>query len=185
MVILSLMMLSPLLWAEDKPNIPKTTVLEETGDVLTLRGIALHKRFFEDSYLGAFYSVNPLHDPQEALEDTGPKRMWFYLLRNSDNSKQGDFKIYWSDAIHDNNPPEIISREQINISQFISFFNTPLKKGDIVVLDYIPNIGTKVIINGALRGTIKGNEFYDLILKIWMGRQPPSEKFRKELFNLS
>ncbi len=163
-----------------KIDIPKTTVLEETGDVLKLRGAALHKLYFRDSYIGAFYSLNPDISPQQALIDVGPKRMWLYFLRTVDNLKE-----YWEEGIDENNPPDIIEREQISISQFFKMVDLPLQEGDTLVLDYIPNVGTKVIIKGAVKGIIKGNEFYNLVLKVWMGRSPPSEKFRKDLFNLS
>ncbi len=163
-----------------KQEIPKTVVLEETGDVLTLRGVALHKHYFKDSYIAAFYSLNKIDGPQQAITDAGPKRMWLYFLRSVDNLRE-----YWEDAIDSNNPPQIVEREQISISQFFKMVNLPLREGDTLVLDFVPNVGTRVIIKGNLKGLIKGNEFYDLVLKTWMGRSPPSEKFRKDLFNLS
>ena len=164
----------------NKQEIPKTVVLEETGDVLTLRGVALHKKYFQDSYIAAFYSLNKIENPQQAITDHGPKRMWLYFLRSVDNLRE-----YWEDAIDDNNPPEVVEREQISISQFFKMIDLPLREGDTLVLDFVPNVGTRVIIRGNLKGLIKGNEFYDLVLKTWMGRSPPSEKFRKDLFNLS
>lgn len=165
---------------ESLPPVAPTIVLEETGDVLTLRGVGLHKVFFEDSYLGAFYSLNLLKEPAEALIDRGPKRMVFYFLRPINN-----FQELLESAIVVNNSPEQIEREQLNIGQFLDYINFPLQKGDTIVLDYVPNVGTKVIVKGSFRGVIKGNEFYNLVLKVWMGRQPPSNKFRKDLFNLS
>lgn len=162
-----------------KKEIPPSIVIEDTGEVLTLRGVALHKNFFQDSYLAAFYALNPVTDAKQALEDTGAKRMLLYFLHSMDN-----FSAICSEAIEENNAPELIQREQISISQFLKIIDNPLHAGDIVVLDYVPSIGTKIIFKGSLRGTIKGNEFYNLVLKIWLGRQPPSKKFRKDLFNL-
>ncbi len=162
------------------PDVAKTTVVEETGDVLTLRGIALHKHFFQDKYLGAFYSLNSLNNPQQAVKDSGPKRMWLFCISGLDN-----FKEDWNLAILANNSPEMVKREQINISQFLKLLHPPFHSGDVLVLDYVPNVGTKVVLNGAVRGIIKGNDFYGLILKAWMGRLPPSKKFQYDLFNLS
>lgn len=161
-------------------DIPKTVVLEETGDILTLRGVALQKVFFRDNYLGAFYSLNRLTSAHQALQDASPQRMWLYFLRPVDNLRE-----YWIEGIEENNSPEIVDREQISLSQFYKMIDLPLRAGDTLVLDYMPNVGTKVTVKGVVKGTIKGNEFYDLVLKVWMGRLPPSEKFRKDLFNLS
>jgi hypothetical protein len=163
-----------------QPEIPRTAVLEETGDVLKCRGIALHKNFFQDSYMGAFYSQNVVTTPQQALLDVGPRRMLLVFLKPVDN-----LRMQWEEGIEENNSPEIVQREQISISQFLKSIDHPLRKGDIVVLDYVPNVGTKVTVKGSPKAIIKGNEFYNLILKVWMGRQPPSNKFRKDLFNLS
>lgn len=163
-----------------KQEIPKTVVIEETGDVLTLRGVAMQKIFFQDNYIAAFYSLNKVTTPQEAILDLGPKRMWLYFVRSVDNLRE-----YWEEGIDVNNPPELVEREQISISQFFKMIDIPIREGDTLILDFVPNVGTKVIIRGSMKGLIQSNEFYNLVLKTWMGRSPPSEKFRKDLFNLS
>lgn len=159
---------------------PRTVVLEETGDVLTLRGEGLYKYLGEDRYWGAFYSLNAVEDPASALQDGGPKRMVFYFLRPVSN-----FREQLGTAIEVNNAPEILEREQINIGQFLDYFSMPFQKDETIILDFVPNIGMKVTIKGSYKGTIKSVKFYNLVLKTWMGRQPPSKKFQKDLFYLS
>ncbi len=161
-------------------SIPLTVVLEETGDVLTLRGVALDKHFFEDNYIGAYYSLNPVKDEKQALTDDGPKRMTFYILRTSSN-----FRDTLQAAIEENNSPQMVQREQINISQLLKIFDTTLHEGDVIILDCIPKLGVKIMVRGTVKAVIKDTEIYNLILKTWMGRQPPSKKFRKDLFNLT
>jgi hypothetical protein len=161
-------------------SIPLTVVLDETGEVLTLRGVALDKYFFEDNYIGAFYSLNPVKDEKQALADEGPKRMAFYILRTSSN-----FRDTLQVAIEENNSPQMVQREQINISQFLKIFDITLHEGDVIILDCIPKMGIKIMVRGTVKAVIKDTEIYNLILKTWMGRQPPSKKFRKDLFNLT
>ncbi|MGE3319959.1 MAG: chalcone isomerase family protein [Candidatus Berkiella sp.] len=161
-------------------SIPMTVVLDETGDVLTLRGVALDKHFFEDNYIGAFYSHNPVKDEKAALADDGAKRMAFYFLRANTN-----FREQLQASIEENNSPQMVQREQINISQFLKIFDIPLREGDVIILDCIPKLGIKIIVRGTVKAVIKDTEIYNLILKTWMGRQPPSKKFRKDLFNLT
>lgn len=158
-------------------NMSEKVVLEETGDVLTLRGASVYKHFGEDVYQGIFYSLNPLKDPKEVLRDAGPKRMIFYFHRPTLN-----FSDYLEEAIKINNPPELIEREQINLGQFLGFFNVPFESNEIATVDFVPNVGVKVTVKGIYRGTIKGETFSTLVLKIWMGRQPPSTVFQKNLF---
>lgn len=161
-------------------SIPLTVVLDETGDVLTLRGVALDKHFFEDNYIGAFYSLNPVKDEKAALADDGAKRMAFYFLRANTN-----FKEQLQTSIEENNSPQMLQREQINISQFLKIFDISLREGDVIIFDCIPRLGIKIIVRGTVKTIIKDTEIYNLILKTWMGRQPPSKKFRKDLFNLT
>ena len=155
-------------------------VLEETGEVLKLRGTGLFRHLGQDYYLGAFYSLNDVKDPRAALEDKGSKRMVFLFLRPTSH-----FKEIFETAIEVNNSPELIEREQINIGQFLDYFSKPLTKDQTIILDFIPNVGIKVSMDGAYKGTIKGEQLNSLILKTWMGRQPPSKNFQKDLFYLS
>jgi|GEM_PF-3792225 len=161
-------------------SIPTTVVIDESGGVLTLRGVALAKFFFEDDYIGAFYSLNPVKDAKSALADDGPKRMAFYILRTNKN-----FRDQLQAAIEENNSPQMVQRDQINISQFLKIFDATLHEGDVIIFDCIPKLGIKIMVRGNVKAVIKDTEIYNLILKTWMGRQPPSKKFRKDLFNLT
>jgi hypothetical protein len=163
------------------PNgLEPTVSMQETGDVLTLRGMGVFKEAEQDYYLGAYYSLNKNQTPQEALQDNGPQRIAVYFLKPASH-----FRELMEASIEANNSPETIEREQLNIGQFLDFLTMSFQKNDIVLLDFIPNVGMKVTINGVYKGTIKSNQFYNLILKVWMGRQPPSKKFQKDLFYLS
>ncbi|HRE32721.1 MAG TPA: chalcone isomerase family protein [Candidatus Berkiella sp.] len=179
-----LLCLPVISFAENKEfygrSIPLTVVMEESSETLTLRGVALSKHFFEDDYIGAFYSQNLVLDAKAALADNGPKRMVFYFLRSNDH-----FRKQLEAAIEENNSPQMVQREQINISQLLKIFDRHLREGDIVILDYIPKIGMRIILRGTVNVVIKDTEIYNLVLKTWMGRQPPSKKFRKDLFNLT
>jgi len=172
-----------LAWAGEAshlPDITKSLVLEETGDVLSLRGVAIHRHFFQEDYIAAFYSLNPVRDPQAALADLGPKRMWIYCLRPISN-----MRAIWEEGFHQNNPPDVVEKDQLRISQFLKMIDYPLQEKDTIAIDFVPNTGVKIFINEIVKGEIKDDESYSLILKVWIGRQPPSKKFRKDLFNLS
>lgn len=173
-----------LAWAEHydfhQHSFPRTVVLAESGDVLKLFGVGLHKKYFQDDYFGAFYAQRLLKTPEEVLADEGPKQMVITYLRAQNVPGE-----YWEAAINLNNSPDLVKLEQIRVSQFIRIVNQPMHLNDTVIIEYVPKVGTKIIIRGNIRGIIKGSEFYSLILKVWMGREPPSKKFRKDLFVLS
>lgn len=162
------------------PFIPKTVVIEETGDLLNLQGIGIVKTFFKEDYAVAWYALQRLTAPQQIINDLNAKRISLYFLSRVDN-----FKEILEEGINQNNSAQVKQQEQINISQFIKMIDQPMQSGDVLILDFIPKQGTKVMINGKFKGFIKSNEFYPLVLKIWMGPQPPSKKFRKDLLNFS
>jgi hypothetical protein len=47
-----------------------------------------------------------------------------------------------------------------------------------VLLDYIPGTGTRVTVDGAVKATIKGEDFFRALLKIWIGAKPVDGRLR-------
>jgi len=58
-----------------------------------------------------------------------------------------------------------------------------VKKNDVIVLDFNPTAGTRVVISGDEKGSIEGKEFNDALLKIWLGEEPISSGLKKDLLN--
>jgi hypothetical protein len=55
-------------------------------------------------------------------------------------------------------------------------------KGDIITLDYLPELGTKLTVNGASQGkAIPGADFYATILKIFVGDKPVDAMLKQGL----
>jgi hypothetical protein len=53
-----------------------------------------------------------------------------------------------------------------------------LKKGGVVLLDYLPGAGTRITVNGQERITIKGEDFFQALLRIWIGKKPVDGRLR-------
>jgi hypothetical protein len=86
----------------------------------------------------------------------------------------------WSDGFSNNTPADRLTALQQRIDQFNAMF-TDAKKGDVIVLDYIPNQGTKVTIAGTEKGVIPGKDFNDAMLLIWLGDKPVTKDLRAKL----
>lgn len=157
----------------------KKVVIEETGMVLNLQGEGLYTENSTAIYKIAFYSLNPVPNPSEILTDSSAKRLLIIFLKR-DKNFVNNLKL----AITKNNPPKIVSQEQISISQFLKMIDLPFQEGDTLIIDYVPDVGTKVVASDSFRGIIKGQDFFNLIVKIWLGRQPPSKELKQDLFNL-
>ena len=56
------------------------------------------------------------------------------------------------------------------------------KKGMAFALDWQPQAGTVMLVNGAARGKpIAGDDFYRALLKIWIGDKPVQDDLKKAL----
>ncbi len=53
-----------------------------------------------------------------------------------------------------------------------------LKKGGAITLDYLPGTGTRVTINGEEKITITGEDFFQAMLRIWIGKKPVDGRLR-------
>jgi hypothetical protein len=56
--------------------------------------------------------------------------------------------------------------------------------GDVILLDYQPATGTKVTVNGMVRGVIEGADVNRALLKIWLGEKPVQSELKKDLLGV-
>ena len=56
------------------------------------------------------------------------------------------------------------------------------KTGTSVVIDWLPESGTRLTINGQVKGKdIAGEDFYRALLKIWLGNKPVQDDLKQAL----
>jgi hypothetical protein len=53
--------------------------------------------------------------------------------------------------------------------------------GDRYSLTYVPGKGTVLALNGETKGTVEGADFASAIFSIWLGPEPISESFKKQI----
>lgn len=161
-------------------EIPESVVVHKGKMQLDLQGASVRSKNFFNVYIAAFYSDETLKTPDEAVTQNVPKRMHFYFVHGLSAKK---LKDAWLDGIQVNNKSMSVAAHQYDIKRFINLFDQNISAGDQLILDYTPEGGTKVVLNGAVKGTIEGKPFNDLILNTWMGPQPPSKKFQTALLS--
>ena len=61
-----------------------------------------------------------------------------------------------------------------------------LKKGDVLIVDWIPGVGTQCQLNGKKIGeTVPDLAFYNAILRIWIGDNPADSSLKPKLLGAS
>ena len=58
---------------------------------------------------------------------------------------------------------------------------TDLKTGQRLVFTRVPGAGIEVSVNGAVKGTIAGDDFARALLSIWLGDSPPNPELKTGL----
>ena len=155
-------------------------ILQLDQSQLILNGAGVRKKFLAKIYIGALYLGEKTRIAESALADKGAKRMSFILLR-SVTGKQVLDGI--NEAMLPNNSEEEMKAIEARLYQFEKMFVPvpEIKKGEIVNLDYLPGVGTRVSVNGVDKGNIEGADFYHSLLKIWLGKKPVQSSLKKNV----
>lgn len=159
-------------------NLPDT--VQVAGANLSLNGAGVRKRVFFRIYVGALYLQRKQAGVDAVLADAGPKRVAMHLLR--DLTAEQLFSAL-KEGLAANHTPEQVAKMEPQVKQLEGVFNAvkTAKTGDVILLDYLPGAGTRIIVNRDEKGTIAGEEFYRGLLRIWLGRDPVDESLKKAM----
>lgn len=153
--------------------------LGKGGPVLMLNGAGVrYKMVMLKVYVGALYLSGKKTDAEEAIRDAGPKRVAMHILTEEVSAK--DFIASLNNALAANHIPAelaLIESRIRDLNRMMQSVGT-LKKGSVVHLDYLPGTGTRVSVNGVEKITIKGEDFFQSMLRIWIGRKPVDGRLR-------
>jgi len=162
-------------------RLPDRTGVGAGGPELVLNGAGLRTRFFIKVYAAGLYLEKKSQTTAAVLALKGPKRVSMHLLRDLTASQI-------LEAVHDgvkaNNSPAELESLKTQLGEFDAVMTQlgPIRKGDVVTLDYVPGAGTVVTLNGQAKGKpIAGTTLYDALLRVWLGDNPVQDDLKKEL----
>lgn len=147
---------------------------------LVLNGAGVRSKFVFDLYVVGLYLKNRKHDALDVYTDPGEKRISLQILTDINAE---DLIYNFDKAINKNSSADELAEIKTEQHEFGIVFHKlgRVKRGDFILMDYMPGVGTQVTINGALRGTIKGAAFYTALLKIWLGEKAADEELKQKL----
>lgn len=150
---------------------------------LVLNGAGLRTRFFFKIYVAALYLGEKTHDAQAALNQAGEKRMELHILRELSDEKM---LHAFNEVMEANHTAAEMQALAPQMQQLTSIFHAigEVREGDVVVLDYLPDHGTQIIVNGTLKGDIPGEGFNRALFKIWLGDKPAQTDLKQKLLGL-
>lgn len=77
-----------------------------------------------------------------------------------------------------------MAKYQGRLDEMLALMKTfgSVKKGTTIHMNLVPGAGTRVLVDGAQKGAdIPGDDFFNAILKIWLGKSPVDEDLKEAL----
>ncbi|MCW9056161.1 MAG: chalcone isomerase family protein [Gammaproteobacteria bacterium] len=147
-------------------------------DKLQLNGVGIRYKFFFKIYIAVLYLQEKNKDVKQIIESVQARRMVMYFLY--DRVEKEKLVASWLEGFEANLSAENFRLLEPRIQSFNNFFET-VESGDVVLLDFIPGMGTRVTIKGQQKGIIEGADFYSALLKIWLGDEPIDDDLKSAL----
>lgn len=151
------------------------------GKELKVNGAGVRVRIVVKVYSLVLYLPEKKDTTAGVLETTGPRRFSLGLLREVTGDELGQAFMA---GITANTDKAERSKFVNQLAQFgETFVNIPQgKKGDVITVDWVPDTGTVMFLNGKPIGEpMKDIAFYNAVLKIWLGDKPVDSSLKPQL----
>ncbi len=147
------------------------------GQTLVLNGAGLRKKLFIKVYTGALYLPSKQTSPERILAADTARQLVMHFVFDVEKEKIAEA---WQEGLVANTPGTTPAVKQ-HFSTLASWMED-MKKGQRIVLTYVPGGGTTVEVNGKVKGVLPDKAVADAILATWIGPKPgPGEDFKKAL----
>ena len=141
-----------------------------------IRYKAVFKVYTAGLYLGAKAATT-----EAVLATPGAKRMHIVMLRDIDGNELG--KLF-TRGMQDNAPREEFSKSIAGTIRMSEIFSARKKllSGENFSVDFVPGVGTTVLVNGKPQAEpIKEPEFFTALMRIWLGNNPADSQLKEAL----
>ena len=155
---------------------PSTTV---GGSRLVLNGAGVRYKAIFKVYAAGLYLGAKESNPDAVLSATGARRIRIVMLRDIDGNELG--KLF-TRGMEDNIPRAQYAKLIPGIMRMSDIFSSRKKllTGDQFSVDYVPGVGSTVLVNGTPTAEpIREPEFFSALLSIWLG-QSPADRLLKD-----
>ena len=158
---------------------------EESSDVrgnrVQLNGAGIRYKAVFKVYAAGLYLPRKAGSTEEVLAMPGAKRMSITALRDVDSNELG--KLF-ARGMEDNMDKAAFSKLVPGVLRMSELFSRhkKLNSGESFLIDWVPGTGTVVTVKGVQEGEpFKEPEFYNALLRIWLGPNPADWKLKDAL----
>ncbi len=158
---------------------------EVAGQTLVLNGAGIRTKLIIKVYAVGLYLPAPDRNAGSVLARPGPKSIHITMLRDV---RGHDL----SEALIKGMVANLSPKELQTLQSRLDDLHTALmsagdaKKGDEIQLDYLPDSGAHIVLGGKPLGKdIPGEDFYQGLLKIWIGEKVSDKGLKADLLGMS
>lgn len=151
------------------------------GKTLVLNGAGARIKAVFKVYAIGLYLTEKKSTPADVLALSGPKRFKIVFLRELTSDEFGQAFLA---GINKNLEKDEKTKYVNQITKFGDLFTEfeGVKKGDVIIGDYNPAVGTTISLNGKQLGSpLPDVGFYNAILRIWIGANPADNLLKPAL----
>ncbi|HEY1129313.1 MAG TPA: chalcone isomerase family protein [Roseateles sp.] len=170
--------------AVEVANVKYEPTIDLAGQKLQLNGAGIRYKFVVKVYTAGLYLTHKASTTPEVLATAGPKRIHIQMLRDIDGNELG--KLF-TKGIEANVTREEFSKSINGVLKLSEVFASrkQLNSGENFSVDYVPGVGSTVLLNGKPIGdTIKEPEFFSALLRIWLGDKPADDGLKDSLLGV-
>jgi Chalcone isomerase-like len=155
------------------------------GNTLQLNGAGIRYKAVFKVYTGALYLGKRVGTPEAVFSAPGPKRLMLTMLREMDANDLGRL---FARGVESNVPSLEVNKSLMSLVRMGQIFSDArvVKPGDVIQMDWVPGTGTVISIRGVVQGeAFKDPEFYNALLRIWLGKAPADAKLKDALLGIA
>jgi hypothetical protein len=156
-------------------------VVDVKGIQLQLNGAGTRSKAIFKLYDMALYTARKVDSADELLALQGPKRLSFVARRELPGTELGRL---FAKGLSENSPEDLVRRHTLSTARLIEIFSgrPKLPAGESFAMEFVPGKGTQFYIAGKTQGEPVGDdEFFQMVLRIWVGRTPADPALRDAL----
>jgi Chalcone isomerase-like len=148
---------------------------------LQLNGAGVRTRLVFKVYVAGLYVPQKAREAAALLSQNGARRIALTMLRNVDPQT---FSGALDEGLRSNHSEAQLAAMKAQIDALNENLKAvgEAKKGDVIHFEFVPDVGTRITVNGQPRGSvIPGEDFFTAVMRVWIGDKPVDAGLKKAL----
>lgn len=165
----------------DVSGVKYEDVIDQRGSKLILNGAGIRYKAVFKVYTAGLYLQKKASTMEDVISMPGSKRITLTMLREVDSNELG--KLF-TRGVEDNTPKSEMGKLIPGLIKMGQIFSDQKKLavGDTIMVEWVPGVGGVISAKGKPQGEpFKEPEFYNALLRIWLGPVPADYKLKEAL----